>query len=322
MKIESLLSYDNVYLRPTFSELDSRSNADVSVDLCGCNFKSPIIPANMTDVVSFQNAKLLSDNGYFYIMHRFESATIEFTNFICENDIKLISLSIGINDDSKNDLNYVIKKLSEKERCVNFLCIDVAHGHHKKVKNMIVYVKKLFRGFPKTPKLIVGNVATSEGYTYLADCGVDIIKCGIGQGSICTTKYKTGFHLPTLHSVYECASLGLGVPIIADGGAKHYGDIAKALTLGATMVMSGGWFASCIDSPAKIEHGMKIYRGSTSYEVKNKKSHIEGRTLEIDQGCTYSERMTEIEESLKSSISYAGGKDLSIFKTTKWHQCL
>jgi GMP reductase len=110
----------------------------------------------------------------------------------------------------------------------------------------------------------------------------------------------------------------LDVPIIADGGARHYGDVAKALVLGATMVMSGGWFANCLDSPAKIVQGKKVYRGSTSYEAKGQRKHIEGRTLELDEGIVYSERLQEIHDALCSSISYAGGKDLSAFNHVEW----
>jgi GMP reductase len=144
------------------------------------------------------------------------------------------------------------------------------------------------------------------------------VKVGIGGGSICTTRNKTGFHLPTAYSVWECAQTGLDVPIIADGGAREFGDVAKALTLGATMVMSGGFFASCIDSPAKIVNGRKVYRGSTSYEAKGERKHIEGRTLELSEGTTYAERLDEIRQAICSSISYAGGTNLACFNTVKW----
>ena len=112
------------------------------------------------------------------------------------------------------------------------------------------------------------------------------------------------------------------VPIIADGGAKHYGDVAKSLTFGATMVMNGGWFASCIDSPAKIVDGKKVYRGSTSYELKGHRKNIEGKQLELIGGTTYEQKMEEIKESLQSSISYAGGKDLKAFNDVRWGRIL
>ena len=88
------------------------------------------------------------------------------------------------------------------------------------------------------------------------------------------------------------------------------------------MVMSGGWFASCIDSPAKIIGGKKVYRGSTSYEVKGERRHVEGRTLELEEGLTYEQRLLEIKQALQSSISYAGGEDLTAFNFVEWERIL
>lgn len=309
-----IFSYDNVYLIPEHSSLKSRADADTSIDLSGWKFALPVVPANMLDVISFSNTKFLSENGYFYIMHRFEGATKKFVDFAYENALKLVSISTGVNDDSKRELEYALNKLR-----VHWVCIDTAHGDHDNVGEMLKFIHKYCdHGLDTRPKILAGNVATAEGYRFLCDAGADAVKVGIGGGSICTTKNKTGFHLPTAYSVWECANLGLDIPIIADGGAKDFGDVAKALTLGATMVMSGGWFASCIDSPAKIENGKKIYRGSTSYEAKGQRHHIEGRTLELSEGTTYPERLEEIRQAICSSISYGGGKDLSCFNTVKW----
>ena len=119
---------------------------------------------------------------------------------------------------------------------------------------------------------------------------------------------------PTLFTVNN----NLNVKIIADGGIKHHGDIAKALVLGAEMVMCGGLFASCIDSPAKIVSGKKVYRGSTSYAAKGNDSHVEGKTIELEGELTYEKRLEKISEALRSSISYAGGKDLSAFRSVEW----
>ena len=316
-----LLSYDTVYLRPKYSSLKSRSDADISVDLAERKFRLPVVPANMADVTGIKNAKWLSENNYFYIYHRFgegDDDTVKFVEMVNKENWKLVSISIGINGGTIENLKY----LKDKKLRVDFITIDVAHAHHEGVKNIIKIVQK---DFPET-KLIVGAAATREAVEYLYDLGVEIIKVGIGGGSICTTRYKTGFHLPTLHSVYEATEFlktkSRKTYIIADGGAKHYGDIAKALAFGATMVMSGGWFASCIDSPAKIIGGKKIYRGSTSFESKGENKHIEGRTLALDEGTTYEERMEEIAQAVRSSVSYAGGKDLSAFTGVEWVRIL
>jgi len=309
-----ILSYDNVYLRPKYSELKSRDDADTSVEFLGKRFKLPVIPSNMQDVINWKLASDLVLNGYFYIMHRFDNANLKMPEAVKEIDC-FRSISVGVNQNSKDELI----KFQESNTNIEFITIDTAHGHHVKTKEMISWIKKTFT---KKTKIIAGNVATSDGYKFLCDLGVDAVKCGIGGGSICSTKFQTGFHLPTLQSVYECSNLGLNIPIIADGGAKYYGDIAKALTLGATMVMSGGWFASCIDSPAKIVSGKKVYRGSTSYEAKGNNRHVEGRTLELEEGLTYQQRMEEIKQALQSSISYAGGEDLTAFNFVEFERIL
>jgi GMP reductase len=323
-----LLSYDTVCLRPKHSNLESRELANTSLVFCGYPIKLPVIPANMLDVIGIKNAKWLSENGYFYIYHRFGTNhdetldenldTVYFVKKTNKENWKLISISTGTNDKSYKEL-ITIKALRLR---VDFITIDVAHSDHENIKPIILYIKE---NFPNT-KLIVGNVATAEGAKFLVDVKVDSIKVGIGGGRICTTAQKTGFHLPTLHSVMEISNMltniNSKIPIIADGGSKYYGDIAKALTFGATMVMSGGWFASCLDSPAKIVDGKKIYRGSTSYEVKGERRHIEGRMLELEEGLTYQQRMEEIKQALSSAISYAGGKDLSCFKSVEWERIL
>jgi GMP reductase len=311
-----VFSYDDMYLRPSHSSLKSRDDVDVSIKLCGKRYNLPVVSANMLDVISFENAKLLSNAGYFYIMHRFEGATRKFADFSKRNNLPMVSISVGVNQESKDDLDYVNSVLDYK---VDWICVDTAHGDHDNVGEMIKYIQESYEGYFPRPKIIAGNVATAEGYKFLVGCGADAVKVSIGAGSICTTRYQTGFHLPTAYSVWECAQCGLDVPIIADGGLKYYGDIAKALVLGADMVMSGGWFASCLDSPAKIVGSRKIYRGSTSYEAKGQRKHIEGRTLELDEGIIYLERMEEIRQALASSISYAGGKDLSAFNHVEWH---
>lgn len=316
MKIE-LFSYDDITLIPNHSSLNSRNNADTSIELCGYRFKLPIVPSNMIDVISFENARFLAENGYFYIMHRFENATRLFIDYAILHKLPMVSISVGVNTASKNDLYYAIDKIGYDG--IHWICIDIAHGDHDKTGAMIDYIRVLYKDH-KCPKIIAGNVATSDGYQYLVKCGADVIKCGIGQGSICTTRYKTGFHIPTAYSIWDCVTNGnRNIPIIADGGAKHFGDVAKALVLGADMIMSGRWFAECLDSPAKIEHGKKIYRGSTSYEAKGHNNHVEGQTLEITKGCTYMERMKEIHQALSSAISYGGGKDLSCFNSVKWY---
>jgi len=181
---------------------------------------------------------------------------------------------------------------------------------------MIEWIKK---NLPDT-KIIAGNVATSDAVRQLSNWGADIVKVGIGQGSPCTTKDKTGFTMPMFSCVKLCSNVVLDngniVPIIADGGIRCNGDIAKALVAGATMVMAGGLFAACTDSPASVisinglDH--KAYFGSASVENKGHNNNVEGKLNQIpNNGMTYGEKLNEITQDLQSSISYAGGKTLS-----------
>jgi GMP reductase len=322
-----LLSYDTVTLCPKHSNLPSRSKGDTSVNLCGHKFNLPVIPSNMEDIISVDNARWLSENGFFYVYHRFgqenethpQLTTVSFVQRAVRENWKLISISVGVNE---KDIKMLSEDLFGYAYDINFITIDVAHADHENVKPVIKLIKEKY---PETT-LIVGNVATKDGAMYLALLGVDCIKVGIGGGSICTTRYMTGFHVPTLQSIFDINDIfqheNIHIPLIADGGAKHYGDVAKALTFGAMMIMSGGWFASCIDSPAKIINGKKVYRGSTSFELKGHKKNVEGRQLELVEGTTYEQRLTEIKDSIQSSISYAGGTDISAFKSVEWGRIL
>lgn len=310
MKHEFALSYDTVYLIPEYSELYSRNYADMKCKFAGKLWKLPVVPANMQDVIDFSLAEWHADNGHFYIMHRFNDATRGFLRFAHDNKLSYVSVSVGTSR-FEDELEVALVNGWR----VDCITIDVAHAHHALTANAVNWIKK---NFPKT-WLIAGNVATPAGVSFLAGLGVDTVKVGIGDGSICTTRDETGFHLPTLQSLYDIQQADLGIPIIADGGMKRYGDIAKALVFGAQMTMSGGFFAGCSDSPAEFNNnGQKIYRGSTSYEAKGHERHIEGRVRAVKAGKTVKEVYGKISDALSSSISYAGGKDLSAFREVRW----
>jgi GMP reductase len=315
------LSYQDVLLVANYSELETRDNADASVELCGFKFKLPIVPSNMLDVINPLLAKYLSNNGYFYIYHRFGKGfdvnltdnlnTVYFVKIANKEKWSLISISTGINQDSLKEL-MTIKALRLR---VDFITIDVAHAHHIKVKQQIKWIRE---NLPNT-KIIAGNVMTSQACIDLKEWGADVLKIGVGQGSICTTRFQTGFSMPMFSCIQECNCCDFNVlPIIADGGIQTIGDISKALVAGAKMVMSGKLFASCIDSPAQILDGKKQYRGSTSFAVKKHNKHIEGKTIDLEADITFAERLQEIKEAIQSSISYAGGKNLDSFKKVKW----
>ena len=313
------LYYKDVALVPRHSHLKSRSHAETSLTFLGHQFALPIVPANMKDVIDIDIAKLLCHKNIFYIMHRWFSSESDVNvqkvrSFVQEMNFVgyLTSISIGVGPEWES----LIEDIANRSLVVDFITIDVAHADHDNVINII---KRIKFSLPKT-KLIVGNVATAEGCEFLIKQGVDAVKVGIGGGRICTTKNKTGFTVPMFSCILQCHPVceKYNIPMIADGGIEEFGDIAKALTAGATMVMAGGLFAECIDSPAEILEGRKQYRGSTSYEMKGKNFHVEGRKLEINHSVKYSERLEEIKQALQSSISYAGGKDLSTFNLVEY----
>jgi GMP reductase len=304
------LYYDDVYLIPKYSELDTRSEADTSVVLGEKTFKLPIVPSNMKAVIDEKWAKWLSENDYFYVMHRFAGITVPFVEKANEQGWKTISISTGVNNESLEELCL----LKVKDCRIDYITIDVAHGHHSKVKNRIQEIKKIFPNV----FLIAGNTSSPEATVDLESWGADATKCLIGTGSACSTKYQTGFHVPSFSCIQSCASVAKK-PIIADGGAKHYGDIAKSLVAGATMVMSGGMFASCKDSPAPTTiDGKKHYFGNASATAKGQKIHVEGFDLHLEERVSLEELLEEIKQALQSSISYGGGKDISCFNSVRY----
>jgi len=306
------LEYSDILLVPGYSQLDTRNNADTSFKLGKFTFNLPVVPSNMETVIDLKLCKQLDDNNYFYIMHRFHDV-FETVRQLNELNCNCVSVSIGVNEKSYQELEAVI----DNNYKVDIITIDVAHGHHQKVGNMIRYVKK---NLPDTI-IIAGNVGTYEGFHFLEDAGADVVKVGIGSGVICTTRYKTGFGTPMFSTLLKITSHKTKAKIMADGGCREFGDVAKALAAGADCVMAGSFFAGCVDSPAKIVDGFKEYYGSTSYTQKGDKlNFVEGRQIEIDLAPEYNIRLREIEKALKSSISYAGCKDLSCLSVTKFIQ--
>ena len=328
------LKYSDIALVPQYSEVHSRADCSTSVYLCGRKYNLPIIPANMKSVIDMNLAKWMSHCNYFYIMHRFDRDLAE--DIANSQDWNNISFSVGVKSRDK----MAIQKISKRGHRVDYLTIDIAHGHCKRMKIMIEWIK---RYLPDT-RIIAGNVATPRAVADLSAWGADIVKVGIGQGSPCTTKDKTGFTMPMFSCIKKCSKVSFSkehgfmisnsselenldiperVPIIADGGVKNNGDISKALAAGAKMVMAGGIFASCVDSPAasstinNVPH--KAYFGSASYENKGHKNNIEGKlTNVISNGMTYEEKLVEIKQDIQSSISYSGGNNLNSLYNTEY----
>lgn len=309
--------YQDINLIPNKCTVDSRNECDTAVTLGKRSFRMPIIPSNMECIINPELAKKLAKENYFYIMHRFMSDD-DLLQFI--NDMNMsklfVSISIGVNQESHGLINRIINM----GLYVNYITIDIAHGHSIKMYNMIQFVKE------KLPKtfIIAGNVSTPHAVIDLESWGADAIKVGIGPGSACITYLTTGFGSRNCQAstIYNCSNVS-NVPIIADGGIQNPGDIAKSLVLGASMVMIGGMLSGFRDSPGDIvenENGIyKQFWGSASGYQSGKKNRIEGKINLIPlKNRSIFDEFIYIEECLQSSISYAGGKDLNAFLQVDW----
>ena len=314
------LKYSDIVLVPNYSECTTRSDCDVSVEIAGKKFRLPIIPANMKSVINEQLAKWMSDNDLFYIMHRFDIDIVEFVRRCNEQSWKNISISVGVKEHDEK----IIEAIAELKYRVDFITVDIAHGYSRSMCDMLQFIREKLGD---SVRVIAGNVATRDAVVALNKWGADIVKLGIGQGSPCTTKDKTGFTVPMFTCVRKCHQCyasqeefdaGKRIPVIADGGVACNGDIAKALVAGADLVMAGGLFASCIDSPADVimvdNMACKGYFGSASFQNKGHRNHIEGKLNKMESnGMSYEKKFEEITQDLQSAVSYAGGGDLSSF---------
>lgn len=200
---------------------------------------------------------------------------------------------------------------------VNVILIDVAHGHHKFVKDALSNLKQML---PSHVDIIAGNVATARGAQDLQDWGADAIRVGIGGGSLCTTRIKTGFGVPNVTSLEDCYK-AVSVPVIACGGIRTSGDIAKALAVGADSVILGSLLAGTKEAPGAIiekANGLyKRYRGAASLETKSihKQStkNVEGESTVVPFKGSVKFTVENLVDGVKSALSYAGANNLSEF---------
>jgi GMP reductase len=307
--------FQDINLEPKKGIVQSRSECDTSFQLGKSKFKLPIVPANMESIINESLAINLAKSGYFYIMHRFEFDSFRFTKKMKELNLPS-SISIGVNEESYELLNQMIS-----ENCIpDFITIDIAHGHCIKMEKMLKFIKsKKIDSF-----IIAGNISSTDAVYDLEDWGADAIKVGVAPGSPCLTGPATGFGSRGCQAstIWECSKVAR-VPLIADGGLKVPGDITKSLVLGATLVMVGGMLSGLQDSPGHIVEidgkEYKEYWGSASEFQSGKKNRIEGkRILTPLKNNGLLEELKYLEECLQSSISYAGGRDLSAFESVKW----
>lgn len=308
--------YKDIMLVPQKSVLKSRSEANTGSKLGNKVFEIPVVPANMSTIIDEKLAEYLASNNYFYVIHRFDIDPVEFVNRFEQKGL-FTSISLGIKD---VDYQYVDRFVSEG-LSPDYITVDVAHGHSETVIDIIKYITEKL---PHT-YVIAGNVGSAKAALDLEEAGAHGIKVGVAPGFVCTTGPNTGFGTRgyQLSAVEEVAEALQRADVIADGGIRDFGDIAKAVALGADMVMVGSMLAGHDENPGELivdEKGerVKAYFGSASEFQKGEKKYVEGRKTYMPYKGAISETLRTIKENLQSSISYAGGKQLSDLRNVEY----
>ena len=322
MRIEEeiKLDYSDVLFRPKRSTLKSRKDVDLNRKYTFKHSRSswkgiPIIASNMDGVGEIDVAKKLSSHKLMTALTKQHDINQIGTIYKRKIFFDSIALSCGTSKDSYNRLNSILKKYPK----FKFICIDVANGYSENFSNFVSEVRKKY---PKKT-IIAGNVVTADMTQELVLSGADIVKVGIGPGSVCTTRIQTGVGYPQLSAVMECADAahGLGAHIIADGGCTCPGDVAKGFGAGADFVMLGGMLAGHKEGGGDIieENGTKFieFYGSSSEEANEKHygglanyRSSEGKKVKIQMKNSLDSTIRDILGGVRSSCTYVGASSL------------
>jgi IMP dehydrogenase len=320
MRIREGLTFDDVLMVPQYSEVPSRSDVDLTVKWGNLKFKHPIIPANMKTITGFEMAFEVCKSGGLAILHRFmpiEDQLAISKSIIDSFGNQNFAVSIGVKEeDWKNFPRFM-------EEDVLIYCIDIAHGDSKQCIQMIKDIKSTF----SQAVVIAGNVATKNGARRLWDAGADVVKVGVGPGSLCTTRIETGCGVPQLTALMDVAEAQAELvalektrtypnekrktyPFIADGGIKKSGDIVKALAF-ADMVMVGNVFAGAEETPGEVVQmggkTFKHYVGSSTHKT----NHVEGVAAMVATKGKFADILTKLIEGVRSGCSYNGAINLA-----------
>ncbi|MEZ5280726.1 MAG: IMP dehydrogenase [Acidimicrobiales bacterium] len=288
------LTFDDVLLVPKRSTIRSRSNVSLKTKLSrNIELEIPVIAANMDTVCEKQMAKTMARLGGIGIIHRFLPIEVHAAQV---GEVKAEGLLVGAAVGTDHDMIDRAKALVAAG--CDVLVLDIAHGH---ADHSIDGVKRLKDAFPDTD-VIAGNVATRAGADDLIDAGADAIKVGVGPGGVCTTRLVAGVGVPQLTAIDNVN--GIHVPLIADGGIKTSGDMAKALAAGGDTVMIGSLLAGTRESPGEVEQGpnglRKRIRGMASFEAIAARAERHGDEIDDE----YFEQRAA--EGVEGTVPYRG----------------
>jgi len=306
------LTYDDISLVPTeISRVKSRNEPITACDFLEAKLSLPILSSPMDTVTGLDMATELTNSGCLGILNRFDSSLSNvLTSEAGTENIR--SVSIGLNTDLST-----IEKLAARKMII---CLDTANASNKEVLNKTEEVKKHF-----DVKLIVGNIANGATLKQLEDAGADAVRVGIGSGSVCSTSIQTGIGIGQVSSIldvlYTRDKENLKIKIIADGGIKSAGDVAKAISLGADVAMLGRMLAGTKETPGEVikYNGQlwKKYRGSASFGVKMKNEFIEGEETMVGYKGTVRNVINSISDGLRSAMSYMNCLSLDELRKTE-----
>lgn len=319
MKIldDTKLDFSDVLMLPQPNEYTSRKGVSLQRTL---NFKygsfiwtgTPVMVSNMDTTGTVEMALALQSYDVITVLHKYYKAM----DIPQELNTNNFAISCGMSSEDISNLHHIMSERPD----IKFICMDVANGYMQKFVETCAEVRKSY----PDKVIIAGNVCTSEGVMNLVMNGkVDIVKVGIGSGSCCTTRKKTGIGMPQLSSVIECANTahGLGAHIISDGGLQVVGDFSKAFGAGADFVMSGSMFAAHYESGGIIiqENGKqyKVFYGMSSKEAMDKYSNgvasyksSEGKAVKLDYRGEVKNTIQDILGGIRSCMTYIGAKKL------------
>lgn len=307
--------FDDILLVPTkISEVISREDVDISVHFKGFSLDFPIIVSPMKGIINYELMSVLSDLGGIGIYHRFDSIgnILKIGQQAVYDGIKFgLSCSLG-------DPTY--KQLLSFEP--EILCIDVANGYLKSLHSFIEDVATYILSQGIKTLIMSGNVVEEAGTQALLNCGVDIIRCGIGGGSLCTTRNVTGVGMPQLTAIDRCSEiLGGDNYLVSDGGIRNSGDIVKALTFGADCVLIGGMFGR-----AKESANNGIIYGMASRQLQEEYYHavksVEGMSMEMEKDFTAEEIISELCYGIKSACTYLGCRNIQDLWSLNLKECV